>query len=217
MENFTRGAGKNLRPQAADPFKLPKHAEPEAYLLHEQTANVEQQPDTSGRDEQSTLLEKVSLGLSPEEMRDLSQSLLRLADAVDQDWSPEKVRSRYYWPSKARRIERNAIELAKRAVRIRELARRRERYIPREMLGEPSWQMLLELFIQFAGQAKVSTKSLCIISGCPDTTALRHIEQLEAAGFVQRSHSEEDRRVRFVELTREGAIAVGSALKDFEI
>lgn len=217
MDKLTRTDGHNLRPQAADPFMLPKHSKPEAYLLHEPTDETAQEPNSPGPNDQSTLLEKVSLGLSPAEMRNLSQSLLRLADAVDQDWSPEKVRSRYHWSPKARRIERNAIELAKKAVRIRELARRRESYIPQEMLGEPSWQMLLELFIQFAGEAKVSTKSLCIISGCPDTTALRHIEQLEAAGFIQRSHSDEDRRVRFVELTRKGAIAVGSALKDFEI
>ena len=73
--------------------------------------------------------------------------------------------------------------------------------------------MLLELFIQFAGGAKVSTKSLSLISGSPDTTAHRLIDRLEDAGLIKRSTSTSDKRVTLVELTRKGVLAVGSALK----
>jgi len=149
-------------------------------------------------------------------MRDLAGSLMKLADAIDQDWTPSMVRASYNWATKAGRIERNSIHLAKIAVRIREFGRRRERYLPPELLGEPCWQMLLELFIQFAGGAKVSTKSLCLISGCPDTTALRLADRLEEFGLLKRSPSQADKRVTLVELTRKGVLSVGSALIELD-
>lgn len=77
----------------------------------------------------------------------------------------------------------------------------------------PAWNMLLELFKQRAGLAKVSTKSLQIIAGCPEATALRIIGRLEKRGLVARSHSEGDRRVTFVELTREGLNKVEAVLE----
>ncbi|AOL93928.1 DNA repair protein RadC [Porphyrobacter sp. LM 6] len=76
--------------------------------------------------------------------------------------------------------------------------------------------MLIELFVQFAGGAKVSTKSLCIISGIPDTTALRLIDKLDEAGLIKRTSSQADKRVTLVELTREGVVAVGNALMDID-
>lgn len=219
MSDLRKGCTSDSAQYASEPFLLtpsmcPDRAKPEAGLLSDPEMDAALMSDAEVPEKTSSILEDISLGLSPTEIRSLSQTLLKLADAVDQRWSPARVQSKYHWLSHAGRIERNAMELAKTAVWIQELGRRRERHIPAETVGEPSWQMLLELFIQFAGGAKVSTKSLCVISGCPDTTALRQIDHLEAAGFVQRSQSPEDKRVTLVELTRKGVIAVGSALKD---
>jgi DNA-binding MarR family transcriptional regulator len=76
--------------------------------------------------------------------------------------------------------------------------------------------MLLELFIQFSGGARVSTKSLVIASGTSDTTGLRLIDRLEEAGLVERSPSQMDKRVTLVSLTRQGVIAVGKVLAEAE-
>jgi DNA-binding MarR family transcriptional regulator len=73
--------------------------------------------------------------------------------------------------------------------------------------------MLLELFIQFAGGARVSVKSLVIASGAPETTAGRMLNRLESHGLVERKPSATDRRVMPVSLTSQGVIRVGSALK----
>ena len=75
--------------------------------------------------------------------------------------------------------------------------------------------MLLELFKQFSGGARVSTKSLQIIARCPETTALRIIDKLEDRGLVIRIPSDTDRRVTFVALSREGLAKVGSVLERF--
>ncbi len=82
-----------------------------------------------------------------------------------------------------------------------------------DLVGISAWNMLLELFKQFAGKAKVSTKSLQIVANCPETTALRIIAKLEERGLVIRSHSDGDRRVTFVELTRDGVTRVGTVLE----
>lgn len=74
--------------------------------------------------------------------------------------------------------------------------------------------MLLELFIQFAGGATVSTKSLCLASGLADTSALRMIDRLEAAGLLERSQSPVDKRITLVGLSKQGVTAVGMILMD---
>lgn len=85
------------------------------------------------------------------------------------------------------------------------------------MVGMPVWNMLLELFKQASGDAKVSTKSLQIISGVPETTALRLIGQLEERGIIARSHSSADRRVTFITLTQAGLVKVGTILERLNV
>lgn len=103
--------------------------------------------------------------------------------------------------------------LAFSAIKEERRAKLREEIIGTELVGIPAWNILLELFKQFAGQAKVSTKTLQIVANCPETTALRIIDKLEERGLVIRSHSDGDRRVTFVELTREGVTKVGTILE----
>lgn len=164
------------------------------------------------RDRRLALLEQIE-SWSVDEMRDLGGSLLRLADALDQEWDPNQVTSSYRWPSEAARIEKNSIELAKVAILLRRKGKVREKYLPRDLIAEPVWEMLLELFVQFSGGALISTKSLVISSGAPSTTALRYIDRLEEEGLVERSQSYDDGRVTLVGLTQRGVIAVGKLLE----
>lgn len=150
---------------------------------------------------------------SPTELRDVASSLLKLADSMEQNWSPDRVQSHFSWPSRADRIERNSLELAKRAVLLMEHRKIREKYLPGELFGDPAWNMLLDLFVQFAGGAKVSITSLCIAAYCPGTTALRYIKQLEEAGLVEREASPSDARVKLLTLTKKGVIGVGRVLE----
>jgi predicted transcriptional regulator len=159
------------------------------------------------------VLGQLEANMSPASLRDFAATLLRLADSIDQDWDPAQVRSIFPWFSQAARIERNAVVLAFSAAKEERRAKLREEVIGSDLVGIPAWNMLLELFKQFAGQAKVSTKTLQIVANCPETTALRIIDKLEERGLVARSHSDGDRRVTFVELTREGMTRVGSVLE----
>lgn len=176
-------------------------------------------PDRRRRaEDRRALLGSLASEWTPRDIRGLAASLLRVADSLEQDWAPPdrplRPRSIFRWRDKLPRIERNALNLAARAQVEYERRRRRKEHLPAALLGEPAWDMLLDLFMQYAGGARVSTSSLCIASDSASSTALRHIAQLEEAGLVKRSPSTHDRRITFVELTDEGVLAVGSWLED---
>jgi predicted transcriptional regulator len=165
------------------------------------------------KNNRQSILDNLARDWTPREIRDLASTLLRLSDAVDQDWVAPENKSIFNWPSALKRVERNAANLAWKARLVYDQRRLRKDYLPNGILGEPGWDMLLDLFMQYAGGAKVSITSLCIAADCPATTALRYIDQLEALGLVKRAPSATDRRITFVELTEKGILSVGQYLE----
>lgn len=161
----------------------------------------------------SIIVNEATSNLPSDQLRRVAETLSKIADAVDQKWRPENIKSAYGRLSAAHRIERNSVNLALRAKTILKFRRDRAKSIPADVMGEPGWDILLELFCQFAGGAAASTKSLALISGVPQTTALRCLERLEVDGLIERHPSTTDRRVTLYELTKEGVIAVGTALE----
>lgn len=75
--------------------------------------------------------------------------------------------------------------------------------MPRELFGEPAWDMLLDLFIAHHEGKRISVSSACIASGGSATTALRWLSRLEALGLIVRVGDSADRRRIFIELTQE--------------
>lgn len=68
---------------------------------------------------------------------------------------------------------------------------------------EPTWDILLDLYLAAARGRPVSVSSACIGSGAPQTTAIRHLALLENAGLVVRSPNPMDNRAGIVTLTEE--------------
>ncbi|MBV1691291.1 MarR family winged helix-turn-helix transcriptional regulator [Novosphingobium sp. G106] len=91
---------------------------------------------------------------------------------------------------------------------------RRAHFFPQDLLGEPGWDLLLDLFIQHSRRHLISTTSACIASGVPPTTALRWISVLEARGLVTRTKADGDHRVNNIALTGLGADMVREYLAD---
>jgi DNA-binding MarR family transcriptional regulator len=81
---------------------------------------------------------------------------------------------------------------------------RRSRYLPDAVFEDPQWLMTLELFVAGEQSRAVSVSSLCLSSGVPPTTALRHVRMLEAKGFFERVAHPRDRRISHLRLS-EGA------------
>jgi len=80
------------------------------------------------------------------------------------------------------------------------LTDRRERRVmfPGVKFGEPSWDMMLELYVSHHTGGQFDISGLCAASGVPITTALRHIERLVASGYMVRKADVRDGRRTFL-------------------
>ena len=134
--------------------------------------------------------------LSRDVLRALSLALEEIAeDDEDGELKPPKVLGSV----DALEVERNADRLAEIAGREYRARRSRERYIDRKLLGEPAWDIMIDLFIQQSSGKTVSVTSAAM---------------LQRAGLVERMRSAADARVKLLRLTREGYVRVGSWLMD---
>ncbi|WP_313801134.1 MarR family transcriptional regulator [Sphingobium sp.] len=79
--------------------------------------------------------------------------------------------------------------------------RRRDQIFGVDLFGEPVWDMLLDLFASTSEGREVSISSLCIASGVPTTSALRHIAMLVERGLLLRRRDFRDGRRVLMELS----------------
>lgn len=66
---------------------------------------------------------------------------------------------------------------------------------------DPQWNMLLDLVVAKTESRRVDVTGLCIASGVPATTALRHIERMHQTGLVKRQICAGDKRRNWIEIT----------------
>lgn len=95
------------------------------------------------------------------------------------------------------------------AKRIYAMRRKRVEYIPQEFLGEPGWDILLDLYIAYHECKTVSISSAQIAADVSGSTALRMLVKLENAGLVHRVPDETDKRRIWVCLTQKAVFAIG--------
>jgi hypothetical protein len=85
-----------------------------------------------------------------------------------------------------------------------EARRKRQRIFGGTVCGDPSWDILLNLFIARLEGRKISVSSACIAAFAPSTTALRYIAHLTQAGLISRQPHPSDARSTYLELSQEG-------------
>ena len=102
--------------------------------------------------------------------------------------------------------------LAAIAHRIYQARSRRARYWCPDLLGEPAWDILLDLFVAAVRGVTVRTSSACLASRSPLTTGLRWIGELEKHGLLERYAEFGDCRVKLVRLSRQGFQSMRSYL-----
>jgi hypothetical protein len=83
-----------------------------------------------------------------------------------------------------------------------------------DLFGEPSWDMLLDLFIAQGRQRPVSVSSACIASSTPQSTALRYVGLLEKVGLIRRAKDPSDGRRQYLELTEAGFTSMQTCLAE---
>src|SRR3546814_5418174 len=82
-----------------------------------------------------------------------------------------------------------ALSNARRTARRRLL--RRHIVGSRKYLGEPAWDMLIDLFIQHCEERKIATGDLCVSSALPLSTALRLVQRMCDDGQIGRASCRE--------------------------
>ena len=82
------------------------------------------------------------------------------------------------------------------------------------LFADPSWDILLDLFIASHEGENVSVSSACIAASVPSTTALRHIAHLVDIGLVLRRPHPRDSRSTYLELSKEGAAKMNAFFKE---
>jgi DNA-binding MarR family transcriptional regulator len=74
-----------------------------------------------------------------------------------------------------------------------------------EQAQGPSWNILLELYVNYVSRRQICVKAACLASRVPSTTATRYISALESAGLIARDRDEVDTRRYLLRLTAKGA------------
>ncbi|QDZ08001.1 winged helix DNA-binding protein [Sphingomonas panacisoli] len=86
------------------------------------------------------------------------------------------------------------------------------RIIDPELVANPGWDILLDLFISGMRDQPAFVCGLCLASHVPQTTALRWIGNLETRGLAHRTPDTRDRRRSIVQLTELGLEKVRAVL-----
>jgi DNA-binding MarR family transcriptional regulator len=94
--------------------------------------------------------------------------------------------------------------LGSRASAIAAVRRQRHRFIPNELLGEPAWDMLLELYCADKQNKRIYVKQACLAAQVPEATAVRTLDRLEELALATRIVDPSDTRRKFVGLTAAG-------------
>jgi DNA-binding MarR family transcriptional regulator len=82
--------------------------------------------------------------------------------------------------------------------------RRRARHLPSRLLGEPAWDILLDLYGAACRGQTVSVSQACLAADAPASTALRWLHHLAAEGLVERWPDPNDARRHYIRLTGRG-------------
>lgn len=82
--------------------------------------------------------------------------------------------------------------------------RRRARHLPSRLLGEPAWDILLDLYAAACKGQAVSVSNACLAADAPASTALRWLNNLAVEGLIERVPDPADARRHYVRLTAFG-------------
>jgi hypothetical protein len=141
-----------------------------------------------------------SVMLKADHLRRVARELLEVADNLD----PRPSTQRKAYP-RAIYSDQHLADVARAIYRSR---RKRTKYLPDEIFGEPAWDILLDLFINKVSGKWISVTSVCQASAVPPTTALRWLTVLEKQDLIERFPSLLDRRTSEIRLSKSGYTSV---------
>jgi len=138
----------------------------------------------------------------------VNQFALKAVDTVDASGASAAVTPKtnvvlpFVQPSPANRVTGEFVR------NICQLRRKRQEAIPAKLLGDATWDILLQLYAAHLDTGRVSISRVTRSSRIPATTVLRRLVELEKEGLVTRSEDPFDARRVYVALSLAGAEAM---------
>ena len=102
--------------------------------------------------------------------------------------------------------------LYERARALIDLRRKRDSFLGHDLLGEPAWEILLDLYTAVAEGKQVKLSALGLLAGIAPTTMMRWTAILFDRGLITRSPDERDQRIRIVALSDAGRARIEQVL-----
>lgn len=130
--------------------------------------------------------------------------LRRLLERVSSMESSGNQSSNAFTPDSYRALARETLEYR----------RRRYRYFPRGMLGEPAFDMMLCLYVAEFEQRFVTYRMLAEMADVPFSSAHRWIDFLVGRGFLDRAKHPTDARAIVLALTPQARKSLESLFED---
>ncbi|MGB3723391.1 MAG: winged helix DNA-binding protein [Pacificimonas sp.] len=79
--------------------------------------------------------------------------------------------------------------------------KRRKIFSETGIMGDPAWQILLDLYSREKLGLRTTIMSVIVASGATQTTGLRYVKELVRAGYLVRDENIEDKRSAFLSLS----------------
>lgn len=99
------------------------------------------------------------------------------------------------------------------ARQARQLRATMSNFLPRDLLVDPAWDMMLDLFIASGTGEVLYVKDLMLLSDGTTGSVMRRIDRLQEAGLLTRQLSHNDHRRVRVALTNAGHTAMAMMLE----
>ena len=103
--------------------------------------------------------------------------------------------------------------LLARARHARQLRATMSTVLPRDLLVDPAWDMMLDLFVAAGTGERLCVKDLRLMSGESAAGAMRRIDRLQESGLIARHPDPNDHRRVHVALTERGQMAMAAMLE----
>jgi hypothetical protein len=102
--------------------------------------------------------------------------------------------------------------LLARARQARRLRATMSAFLPRDLLVDPAWDMMIDLFIAVATGERLHVKDLILMSGESAASAMRRIDRLQEAALLVRHPDPTDHRRVHIGITSKGQAAMAAML-----
>lgn len=147
-------------------------------------------------------------------LRDLGEWLIQLSEEQRELPLEESFRPAIPLPSSrhGKNGENDEFLLSWFAREEYEERRRRSDFFDENLFGEPTWDILLDLFSNQAIGKRISVSSACIASCVPQSTALRWLQVLIDRGLIERVRDSADGRRAWLYLPEKTYLAIANYL-----